>query len=226
MKLLGMIAGTLLATASTGAVAAVIVVRSSGPSAGQYPTGKSLADTSRLLLKGGDTVILLDAKGSRTLKGPGSFPAASIAGKSSATSFAALVGSSSARRGRVGAVRPPPQPRQLWQASSDLNETFCFVQPNSILVRREDVAKRAAIVVRDLASGKAASVNFEPGVQLQSWPTAVPVSDGGRYRIGTGETVLRQINPGEGFADMGSALIRAGCNAQLDVLSTTTALAQ
>ena len=64
--------------ASTSAAAAVLVVRSSGPSAAAYPPGKALPDTHMLKLKASDTVVLLDSRGTRTLRGPGSF---SVSGK-------------------------------------------------------------------------------------------------------------------------------------------------
>ena len=49
--------------AGTPAWADSLVVRSSGPSAGSYTPGKKLADGGALLLKAGDVVTLLDAKG-------------------------------------------------------------------------------------------------------------------------------------------------------------------
>ncbi|HVF84224.1 MAG TPA: hypothetical protein VM913_08665 [Sphingomicrobium sp.] len=213
----------LMLSAISSATAAVIVVRSSGPSAAQYPTGKSLPDNARVSLRGGDTLVLLDAKGSRTLRGPGSFPVAAGASKAAPTSFAALVAQGSSRRGRVGAVRPMPFPRQLWHASVDRPETFCFVQPNAIRLHRNDVTSERSVTVRDLSSGKSASQSFAARQQLADWPAAVPLRDGGHYRIGSVELHAKAVQPGSGFVDLGRALIEAGCNEQLNLLSAAAA---
>ena len=219
----GILLGALLFSAASAATAAVIVVRASGPSAAQYPAGKSLPDSARVTLRGGDTVVLLDSKGSRTLRGPGSFPVAAGSGKAAATSFAALVAQGSGRRGRVGAVRPVPFPRQLWHASVDKSETFCFVQPSGIRLHRDDVTATRSVPVRDLGTGKEATVTFEARQQLAEWPAAVPLRDGGHYRIGSAELHAKAVEAGNGFADLGSALIRAGCSDQLDLLSVAAA---
>lgn len=225
MKFSRILLGALLVTAASSASAAIIVVRAVGPSAAQYPVGKSLPDGASVRLRGGDTLVLLDAKGSRTLKGPGIFPAAANGSGAGVSSFSALMASASGRRGRVGAVRPPPQPRQLWQASSDKSETFCFVSPSGVLIRRENIADAKTITVSDLATGKTAPVRFAAAQQIVEWPSAVPLVSGNRYRIGTAETVMKQIAAGASFADLGSTLIQNGCMTQLDALSTTTAYA-
>jgi hypothetical protein len=74
--------------------ASVIVVRSSGPSASSYPVGMALAGNQVITLKANDVVVLLDSRGSWTLRGPGRFRAAA-----SASAMA------SSRRARFGAVR-------------------------------------------------------------------------------------------------------------------------
>jgi hypothetical protein len=217
--------GALLFGAASSTAAAVIVVRSSGPSAAQFPAGKSLSDSGRVTLRGGDTLVLLDAKGSRTLRGPGSFPVAAGSGKAAATSFAALVAQGSGRRGRVGAVRPVPFPRQLWHASVDQGETFCFVQPSAIRLHRESVTAARSVRVRDLGTGKSAEVSFAERQQLADWPAAVPLRDGGHYRIGSVELHAKAVQPSNGFADLGTALVGAGCGKQLDLLSAAAASA-
>ena len=168
-------------------------------------------------------LVLLDAKGSRTLRGPGSFPVAASSGKAAATSFAALVAQGSGRRGRVGAVRPVPFPRPLWHASVDQGETFCFVQPSAIRLHRENVTAARSVPVRDLGTGKSAEVSFAERQQLADWPAAVPLRDGGHYRIGSVELHAKAVQPGNGFADLGTALVGAGCGKQLYLLSAAAA---
>ncbi|MFP5456875.1 MAG: hypothetical protein ACLGHK_15450 [Alphaproteobacteria bacterium] len=89
------------------AAAAPLVVRSSGPSAKAYPAGKALADNAKLTLKAGDTIVLLDGKGTRTLSGPGTFSASAstVAAASTGTTLNALVSGGGEKRARIGAVR-------------------------------------------------------------------------------------------------------------------------
>jgi hypothetical protein len=72
----------------------VIVVRSAGPSANSYPVGMALAGDQVITLKANDIVVLLNSRGSWTLRGPGRFRAAA-----SASAMA------SSRRARFGAMR-------------------------------------------------------------------------------------------------------------------------
>src|SRR5687767_10375819 len=63
----------LLALGAAAAAANVVVIRSSGPSARSYPAGRSLPDNARIALRQGDTLVVLDARGTRTFRGPGTF---------------------------------------------------------------------------------------------------------------------------------------------------------
>ena len=54
-----------------GIAAAAIVVASSGPSARNFPAGKKLDDAASITLQAGDSVTVLDAKGTRVLRGAG-----------------------------------------------------------------------------------------------------------------------------------------------------------
>lgn len=80
--------------------ARVVVVRSSGPSAGAHPAGKKLASEAKITLKAGDRIELLTANGLRTLTGPGTFSV----GQPPAGVLGALLASPAPRRA-VGAVR-------------------------------------------------------------------------------------------------------------------------
>lgn len=73
-------ASTIPAASETGKdsfVASVpsgaMVVRVSGPAAGTYPVGTSFADGSVINLTRGDSLILFNSDGTRTLSGPGRF---------------------------------------------------------------------------------------------------------------------------------------------------------
>ena len=63
----------VLAFGSTAAMASVVVVKSLGPSSKSYPPGKTLADSAKITLQGGDVVTLLGPGSAKTLRGPGNF---------------------------------------------------------------------------------------------------------------------------------------------------------
>ena len=98
----------------------MLVVRSTGPSAAAYPAGKALGDAQTLKLKPNDMVVLLDSRGTRTLRGPGSFSTSASASGGSTSALAAVAGQVGTRRARVQAVRGGPSGatagRNVWQA--------------------------------------------------------------------------------------------------------------
>src|SRR5688500_6017825 len=102
LKLSRVAIAALLATAAASAAANVLVVRSSGPSAKSYAPGSSLPDNARLQLRAGDTVVVLDSRGTRTFRGPGTFSPATAAPAGTQT-----VQGNSGRRARIGAGRRP-----------------------------------------------------------------------------------------------------------------------
>lgn len=101
------------ATPTSGAV----VVRSSGPDAAAFPVGKHFQPDSKIVLKAGSSVTIIDAYGTRIIKGPGTFSVTqSVASRMEGQ--AAYV-TNTTRRVRAGAVRdsapgatgmaPPPE---------------------------------------------------------------------------------------------------------------------
>ena len=64
-----------VAAISTSASGAVVVVRSLGPSAKAYPPGKTLPETAKIALQGGDVVTVIGPGSAKTLRGPGNFDA-------------------------------------------------------------------------------------------------------------------------------------------------------
>ena len=218
--------------AAAAAEAAVLVVRSSGPSAKAYPAGKAIPDAQTITLKSNDVVILLDSRGTRTLRGPGKFSATASASASATSSLAALTGQSSNRRSRVGAVRRPPTGatagRNVWQADVSRSGNICIANPADLGLYRADAASAARVTVTDVASGKSAPVEFQEGVKIVSWPAGVPVASGGRYQVsgggGNATYTARMIQPvPAGLEGLAQSFIRNDCEAQLDVLIDTFA---
>ena len=223
---------------ASAAAADTMVVRASGPSAKNYPPGTKLADGGMVALKAGDVVTLLDAKGTRTLRGPGSFGVTAAAGTapSSNVTLAALLDTKRVRRARTGAVRgavgdapaAPPRRPNLWLVDVAQPGALCFADGSAVRLWRADAAKPAS--VRISGAGAHAVANFAAGDAITSWPASLPVKNGSAYRIeiGARATDIRfeQLGPIEpGLDKVAGGLIEHGCAAQLDLLVDSTALA-
>ena len=218
----------LLAAASAAlllpspAAAAVLVVRSSGPSAPTYPPGKALPDTHTLKLKASDTVVLLDSRGTRSLQGPGSFSASASAAPAVNASPTA---GTSARRVRLGAVRGT-NIRSVWQADLGQSGNVCVVNPADLGLYRANSGAEATVTLTDAATGKKADVHFAAGQANAPWPAGLPAATGTRIGVsglGAPATLtLKLLSPvPSGLEGMAQSLIRANCQAQLDVLIDT-----
>ena len=231
------IMGLGLAAMTAAAQAAVIVVRSSGPSAKVYPPGRALPDTTAFRLKANDVLVLLDSRGTRTLRGPGNFnatagSAATTGGIRSAVS--AITAQNSDRRARVGAVRGVPTTtattRNIWQADIAKSGTLCFADPADVALYRDVATAPGSVLVRDLLGGASATVTFAAGARTAFWPRSVPVTAGGRYQLSTApnaatNVTMRSIAPvPAGLEGLAQSLIRNGCQSQLDVLIDTVAV--
>ena len=222
---------------SAPAWAGSMVVRASGPSAKSYRPGAKLADGGSLALKEGDVVTLLDAKGTRTLRGPGNFNVAASAGApASGVMLSALIDTKRVRRARTGAVRgtvgsapvAPPRRPNLWMADIAESGTLCVADPAALRLWRADAAKPASVRI----SGGAvdATAQFAAGEAIAAWPVAVPVRDGASYRLSGGGRVadirialVGAVSPGlDGAA---ASLIAHQCKGQLDLLVDTAAQA-
>ena len=99
-----------------------VVVRSAGPSAKAYPPGKALPDSAKISLKPGDSVTVLGPNSTKTLRGPGTFPAASAGAEGLAMA--------AARRTRFGAMRSGdlalnPSP---WNLDISQSGTICMAK--------------------------------------------------------------------------------------------------
>ena len=219
---------------SMGAVAAeaaVLVVRSSGPSAKAYPAGKAVPETQVITLKPNDVVILLDSRGTRTLRGPGKFSATASASTSTTSSLAALTGQNTNRRSRVGAVRRPPSGatdgRNVWQADVARSGNFCVATPADLGLYRANAAAADRVTITD-AAGKSATVRFDAGQRIAAWPADLQVAANSRFSVkGAGDPAnltVRWIAPvPAGLEGLAQSFIRNDCQAQLDVLIDTVA---
>lgn len=216
-----------------------LVVRASGPSAKTYPPGRKLSPGASVALRAGDVVTLLDAKGTRTLRGPGEFPVETSARPSPAGNvmLSALLDTKRVRRARTGAVRgtvaaAPATPRRpnLWLADIVQSGPLCVANPAAVRLWRADTDKALDLRIAD-AAGAAATAHFAAGESITAWPAALPVRDGVSYRLSddrrTSEIYFALMeDTAPDMEAVASGLISRQCSAQLDLLVETAAVAE
>lgn len=219
------------------AAAETIVVRSSGPSAGAYPPGRAIGDNRKLALKAGDTIIILDGRGTRTLRGPGVFDTTAGASTNSTNStVGTLLRNTGTRQVRTGAVRGAGTAQgtirspNIWFVDVSKSATVCLADAGNVSLWRADTSAEQKLTVA--GGGKSLSFDWAKGMSVKVWPTdQMPVVAGTQYTIsGTGmaapttlKFALLGPNP-QGLEGTAAALIQNGCNTQLDLLIETVAL--
>jgi len=222
--LLALAATSLFASAST---AAVLVVRSTGPSSATYPAGKALGDTQTLKLRPNDMIILLDSRGTRTLRGPGSFSTSAAGSGGATSSLNAVAGQVGTRRARVQAVRGGPSGatagRNVWQADVSRSGSLCVANPADLGLYRGAAASETDVTLTDPASGKTAVVHFDLGQSIARWPGELAVAAGSTIKVkGVGAPATLSVEMlapvPSGLEGMAQSFIRNDCTAQLDVL--------
>ena len=223
------VAAVSLMLCSVAADAAVLVVRSSGPSAKSFPAGRALPDKAPIALKANDMLVLLDSRGTRTLRGPGNFDASASAA-AAGSALSAVTAQNNSRRVRIQAVRGGPtgatQGRNVWQADVARSGPVCVASPADLGLYRADTSHEADVTIRNSASGASAVVHFEPGQNISPWPSALPVAGGGKFKlVGMGNPAtldIRMLTPvPAGLEGIAQSFITHGCQAQLDVLIDT-----
>jgi hypothetical protein len=218
------------------ASADTLVVRSTGPSAKSYPPGRAIPDSAKIVLKANDQLVLLDGRGTRTLKGPGSFSplASTSATADSRSTFAALVAQRADRRARIGAVRSmtaqPARSPNIWLVDIDKSSNVCVADPAAVTMWRAGMPKPATVTVTG-AGGRSETLAWAKDQATTPWPASLPISSGAQYSItwpGAAQpTTVRFVVLGaglQGLEDLASVLIKNGCSAQLDLLIDTVTL--
>lgn len=212
---------------SGAALAATIVVKASGPSARNFPPGKPVTGAT-ITLKQGDTLVLLDGRGTRTITGPAvhSVSGSAAAATSGSSALGALLRSSGTRQVRTGAVRGtgtgPAKSPNLWYV--DLAQPGVTCTNGAASLWRGDMTAPATVQITRLSDGRRASVDFAAGQSVRTLP--VELGSEGRYRLTTTtgkpvDFVLKPVTVAGGEADAVAAkLIEQGCQRQLDLLVT------
>ena len=223
-----LIAAALLLSAGA-AMADILVVRSTGPSAKGFPPGKRLPENARISLKASDQLIVLDGRGTRVIRGPGTFAAGAPAAGRVASATPAVQ-----RRARIGAVRGVEtgelRPPSIWHVDVARSSNFCVADASKVTLWRADAGQALALNV-SAAGGRTRQLSWQPGSSTLAWPSDLPVADGSEYRLswsgGATPTTLRfrtmSAKPA-GLEDMAQTLIRNQCDAQLDLFIDTVKL--
>ncbi len=229
----GFAAAAMLAPALASAA---IVVASSGPSAGQFPVGRKLDDSAQITLRAGDVVTILDARGTRVLRGAGNFAVTQQTGASRASMFALLTRDRASQRVRTGAVRGeaglgPVRSPNLWYVDLTRSGTQCVTPSGGLQLWRATASKPASFAITGLRGVGNAKVSFPVGAMVAPWDSLrLPITPGASYAIaGERGIVIRNVTfavlpalPATPEA-LAAALIDRGCTAQLELLSATLA---
>jgi hypothetical protein len=212
----------LLVSGAASAAANVLVVRATGPSAGTYPPGRSLPDNARIALRDGDTLVVLDARGTRTFRGPGNYtPSQAVAASARTTTTA------NGRRVRIGAVRSagivPASPTTIWHLDASQSGNMCIADTSEVMLWRGDTSGPTTVTIS--GSGGSRQVAWPAGAATLAWPSDLPISEGAQYSLAQpGVAVPARVTfrtldsqPADMTA-VAAELIERECQEQLDLL--------
>ena len=209
-------AAVIALAASSASIATVLVVRAAGPSAKVYPPGKALPESAKIQLQSGDSVMLLNTNGARTLRGPGTFAVAS-----SGEGLAAQAN----RRARFSAMRSAEVPLNPSPWNLDITQSgkLCVGNPAKLTLWRPEKDDAIKLTIR--GGGGEQTLDWPAGKDTIAWPASLPVASGGEYELsqaGTGDmarvTFVTLSSPPGDTISTAQSLIAKGCNNQLDVL--------
>lgn len=201
-----------LAVTTPAIAAKQIVVRSTGAAAKAFPVGKPIAAGTKVRLRAGDSVTVLGPARALVFKGPGEFRVieAAEAGAFSRSRF-------SARRG----IALPPGP---WAANIEGSGPVCIANGKTLSLWRPDEQSETQVTITGKGV-KPATLRWPKGEATLAWPQALPLADAAVYRLRTsgqktaGEWTIATVgNVPADRAATAEALLKRGCNAQLDQL--------
>ncbi len=228
------------------AYAQSMVVNATGPSASSHPKGKKLPANARITLKAQDRVTVVDAAGTRVLKGPGTF----VLDGRIRRDRNILAGLTRSMKGvpavRAGAVRGGGSERNrdgataklmrtsLWFADIDQGGRICYVQDQGLLLTRSDTAQGRHAWIGMSDGGAMTRLYWAPRTLGIGWPeAATPVGNGYSYRLisrsgdtqapAADETVteitLTELEAApDNNMELAALLLENGCQIQFDAL--------
>ena len=176
-------------------------------------------------------LVVLDARGTRTLKGPGNFTPGGPAKAAGTMSSLGAVTGGARGRARVGAVRSvglgPTRP-SLWQVDVSKSSSVCVTSPAGLTLWRADSTRPVTLTVAGGRKNASRQLAWASGRSTIDWPSDMPISDGAEYRLSWDATraptrLQFRTLPTRPTAleDVANTFIKNGCTAQLDVLIET-----
>ena len=215
-KVFTITAAAIALAASSASLATVLVVRAAGPSAKVYPPGKALPESAKIQLQPGDSVMLLNTNGARTLRGPGTFTvAASGEGLAEAAN----------RRARVSSMRSSEVPLNPSPWNLDITQSgkLCVANPSHLTLWRPQKDDEIKLTIR--GGGSEQTLDWPAGKDTMAWPASLPVTTGAEYQLSQPDsgdmarvTFVTLVNPPADSIGTAQSLIANGCDNQLDVL--------
>ena len=200
---------------ATAALANVVVVKSLGPSSKAYPPGKTLPESAKITLQGGDVVTVIGPSSAQVLRGPGNFDAKQVA-----------LSAAAGQRGRFSALRAVEvaQNPSIWDVDASAGGKVCIADPTKLQVWRSDSEAPVTVQIRS-PDGQSQSLSWAAGKALAPWPSALAIKSGAQYSIewpDGGDSskldVVRIDSPPGDLVGTAQVLLTNGCQKQLDLL--------
>ena len=231
----------LIAGLPTPAVAKAVLISARGPNASKYAVGSVFPDTKEFDLRSGDVLMILDSKGTRTLRGPfkgriNSTPST----KAAPISLHDVLIASNEKRWRVAALRQlsndtttavTEESRKrtpidnLWRLELGYQGDWCFQSVDDVSLQRKESGLGDELHVID-ETGIARSTRWRAGDASVPWPGDEPPTDGQTYTISTTSSAssLVTVHLLDGGAvdvpEMAHYFLDHNCFAQLDFLGS------
>lgn len=244
-KLKTRMAGVALAAAALAVVPtaahAGVVVKSSGPSASDYPVGRQVADSATITLRAGDRITVLTDDGTKVMQGPGTFSVGEGATRTRAR-FSNLTRRQAARSVRTGAVRGTGEgiarSPNLWFVNVAASGTMCLYDMSAVRLWRPDATAAQTFTIMDEATQATLEVPFVESEAVRALdPTGMQLASGTNYTItatpagdaedSAAESTSVNVNfvmlteEYEAPDQLAQALVTNGCTTQVGLLADT-----
>lgn len=220
-----LLAGAAMASVSSAASADVLVTRSIGDAAREYPRGTRLADNAVLTLTRGDSVTVLTPQGTRTFRRPGRWR---VDGRRVlANGNLARVSTGIARTGvSRGLTDENGVPfRTVWQIEMNEPGTVCFAPDAPVTVRRGSAEAPREVTVTRTTDGATRTLTYGESDWAAAWPADFEKSPDVAYEISYAGAVspnsITFLPLGVSSSDevaVGAALLENGCDAQFQAM--------
>ena len=190
----------------SAAGAKTLVLQSTGPSAKQYPPGRVLLEPLNVTLESGDRISLLDAKGTREIRGPATIrdkiPRTAsgttlptwgeLIGSQMRPAAAAVRGSPNRGEGLSQAQRPSTVQNSLWQIDPTVGGDWCIIEGALPEFWRKDIDRSTSLTITG-PPGASGITHFQRGNNTAKWLSSAKAANGAPYSVQLGNSTKRQI---------------------------------